>query len=151
MAQPIEFIPTLADPRTEMQRRLAEAPTEHAEALLVAYDLLDEAHRQGLLDAIHGAISARDTIFGLLAKYSADPACIDAMRNTLGFTKILGSIDPGTLSRLSKETFDAMETHRREERPPSLWQIFKRMREPETRRGLSFLTLMLGSLGRALR
>ncbi len=150
MAQPIEFIPTHADPRTELQRRLAEAPSEHAEALLVAYDLLDEAHRQGLLDAIHGAISARDTIFGLLAKYSADPAFITAMRNILGFTKILGAIDPGPLSRLSKETLDAMETHRREERPPSLWQIFKRMRQPETRRGLSFLTLMLGSLGRAL-
>jgi uncharacterized protein YjgD (DUF1641 family) len=149
MAQPIAFVPTHANPKTELQRRLAAAPVEHAEALLVAYDLLDEAHRQGVLDALHGAISARDTIFSLLAKYSADPASINAIRNVLALGKILGTIDPGPMSRLSEETVQAMETHRQEEQPPSLWQLFKRMRQPETRRGLSFLTMMLAALGRA--
>jgi uncharacterized protein YjgD (DUF1641 family) len=44
-----------------------------------------------------------------------------------------------------------METQRRESRPPSLWQLFKRMTHPDARRGLSFVTSMLAALGRAWR
>ncbi len=151
MAKPIPFKPKEADPKTELQRRLDAAPVEHAEAILVAYDLLEDAHKQGILDALQGAISARDTIVGLLAKYSAEPMSVNAFRNALALAKILGSVDPEPLSRLSKEVFVAAETHQKEEQPPSLWELFKRMRQPDTRRGLSFLTLILGALGRATR
>ena len=71
MANPIHFVPKQVDPKLELGRRLAAAPTEHAEALLVAFDLLEEAHRQGVLDALHGAIGAKDTIVASLAAYSA--------------------------------------------------------------------------------
>jgi hypothetical protein len=49
MANSIQFVPKAVDPKLELQRRLAAAPNEHAEALLVAFDLLEEAHRQGVL------------------------------------------------------------------------------------------------------
>jgi uncharacterized protein YjgD (DUF1641 family) len=42
-----------------------------------------------------------------------------------------------------------MESQREEKAPPTLWQLFKRLREPGTRRGLSFLTSVLAALGRA--
>lgn len=151
MAQPIEFKPKQADPRTELQARLAAAPTEHAEALLVAYDLLEAAHRQGILDALHGAVAAKDTIVTLLAQYSADPVSINFARHCVAVAKMIGSFDPEPVSVLAKEAVEAMATHRREEKPPSLWQLFKRANHPDARRGLSFLTLMLGALGRAVR
>jgi uncharacterized protein YjgD (DUF1641 family) len=151
MAQPIRFKPKEADPKTELLRRLEAAPVQHAEALLVAYDLLEDAHKQGILDALQGAISARDTIVGLLAKYSAEPMSVNAFRNALALGKMLGSVDPEPLSRLSKEIFTAVETHQQEAQPPSLWALFKRVRQPDTRRGLSFLTLMLSALGRATK
>ena len=35
---------------------------EHAEALLVAWDVLQAAHDKGLLDILHGMIAAKDAI-----------------------------------------------------------------------------------------
>ena len=149
MANPITFKPRAVDPRQELQRRLDAAPTQHAEALLVAYDLLEEAHRQGLLDALHGAIGAKDTLVGLLAKYSAEPVSVNAIRNLLVLGKMLGTLDPEPLSQVSKEMAVAMKSHAGEKQPPSLWALFKRVRSPEARRGLSFMTLMLGAIGRS--
>src|ERR1035438_7425229 len=149
MANPIAFTPKQADSKLELQRRLAAAPNEHAEALLVAYDLLDEAHRQGILDALHGAIGAKDTILGIIADYSSQPMSVNALRNLLALGKILGTLDPDPISNLSSEMASAMESQREENAPPTLWQLFKRLREPGTRRGLSFLTSVLAALGRA--
>jgi len=128
MANPIAFTPKNVDPKLELQRRLAAAPNEHAEALLVAYDLIDEAHRQGILDALHGAIGARDTILSILARYSAQPISVNALRNLLALGKLLGTLDPEILARFSNEAGAAAERHARETQPPSLWQIFKSMR-----------------------
>jgi uncharacterized protein YjgD (DUF1641 family) len=149
MANPISFVPKAVDPKLELQRRLSAAPNEHAEALLVAFDLLEEAHRQGILDAIHGAIGAKDTIVASLAAYSAEPMSIQALRNLLALGKILGTLDPEPLSKTSKAMFEAAEKHQSEDEPPTLWQLFKRIRTPDARRGLSFATLMLDALGSA--
>jgi uncharacterized protein YjgD (DUF1641 family) len=151
MAEPIAFTPAKGDPRTELQRRLAAAPSEHAEALLVAYDLLEEAHKQGILDALHGAIRARDTIASLAARYAAEPVNINALRHVIAVGQMVGSFDPEPISNLAREAYTAMETQRRESRPPSLWQLFRRLTHPDTRRGLSFVTSMLAALGRAWR
>src|SRR6185437_3159258 len=69
MANPIAFQPTPIDPRIELQRRLEAAPLEHAESLLAAFDLLEEAHRHGLLDFLHGAVRSKDAVLGQLAEY----------------------------------------------------------------------------------
>lgn len=151
MANPISFKPKAVDPKLELQRRLAAAPNDHAEALLVAFDVLEEAHRQGILDALHGAIGAKDTIVGLLAKYSAEELSVNGIRNLMALGKVLGTLDPEPLSQLSKEMVVAMDAHKGEEKPPSLWQLFRRVNQPEVRRGLSFLTLMLGAFGRATK
>jgi uncharacterized protein YjgD (DUF1641 family) len=150
MANPIAFVPKSVDPKHELQRRLDAAPMEHAEALLVAYDLLEEAHRQGILDALHGLVGAKDTIAGLLAKYAAEPVSVNAIRNLMALGKILGAIDPEPISQLSKEMASAMQQHKLERTPPSLWQLMKRATSPEARRGLSFMTLLLGAFGRSL-
>ena len=151
MANPISFIPKAVDPKLELQKRLQAAPNEHAEALLVAYDLLEEAHRQGILDALHGAIGAKDTIVGLVAQYSAEPMSVNAIRNLLALGKILGTLEPEPLSQLSKEMAVALDSHKREQEPPSLWQIFKRATSSGARRGLSFMTLMLTAVGRSTK
>ena len=148
MANAIAFTPKKVDPKLELQKKLALAPAEHAEALLVAYDLLKEAHKQGILDALHGALGARDTIVGLIAKYSAEEASVNAIRNLLTVAKIAGTLDPEPLSRFGKEMFNSMEAHKQEPEAPSFWQLFKRLRGPDARRGLSFAMHMLSALGR---
>jgi uncharacterized protein YjgD (DUF1641 family) len=150
MANPIAFTPKTVDAKQELQRKLAAAPNEHAEALLVAYDLLEEAHRQGILDALHGAIGAKDSIAGMLAKYAVEPASVNAARNVIALGRLMGALDPEPISNFSRQVREATESHPgRETKAPTLLQLFKGIRRPEVRRGLSLLTLALGALGRA--
>jgi hypothetical protein len=45
----------------------------------------------------------------------------------------------------------AIEEHKREQKPPSLFQLAKRATSEDGRRGLSFMTLILAGLGRSLK
>ncbi|HEY6375473.1 MAG TPA: DUF1641 domain-containing protein, partial [Edaphobacter sp.] len=109
------------------------------------------AHREGLLDIIHGMIGARDTIAGKLAEYAKQPEGIAGIRNLLTAAKILTELDPEVLDQLSKAMSTATKEHQREQHPPSLWQIAKRATSEDSRRALSFMTLLLSSLGRSLK
>jgi uncharacterized protein YjgD (DUF1641 family) len=143
MANPITELPRKVDPRQELERRLAAAPMQHAEAILVAYDLLEEAHAQGLLDMLHGAVGSKNAIFGKVAEYVRQPASTQALRNLLILGKLFGSIDPEELSSISAPA--------REKDPPSLWQIFKHIRTKDGRRGLNIVVILLAILGRSTR
>jgi uncharacterized protein YjgD (DUF1641 family) len=151
MAKPIAFKPITVDFKADLVRKLEKAPAEHAEALLLAYDVLEEAHKKGLLDLLHGAIGAKDTIFTTLSKYAAQPEGIAAIRNLLTAAKILTKLDPKILDQIAEAMSAATEEQKREQKPPSLWQLFRRSTNEESRRGLSFLTMILSGLGRSLK
>jgi uncharacterized protein YjgD (DUF1641 family) len=150
MANPIAF-QMKADPKVDLERRLAVAPREHAEALLVAWDLLQAAHDQGLLDMAHGAVAAKDEIFATLAKYGRTPEGVAAVRNGIALLRVLMSVDPDLLDRLARAAEGAHAEHRREEKAPSLWTLMRRMTCEDSRRGFSFMTLLVSSLGKALK
>lgn len=150
MAVPLTFKPQPVDHKRELERRLASAPTEHAEALLVLWDLLQTAHDQGILDLLDGMVSAKDTIALTVAKYAKTPEGIALLRNLLAAAKILGSIDPEMLDRLSQGVMAATEEHNRETKPPSVFALARRAFSEDGRRGLSFATLLLASLGKRL-
>ncbi len=151
MAIPLTFKPNPADPHVDLERRLQAAPREHAEALLVLYDTLQAAHENGTLDAVHGAVAARDTIFGELTKFANTPEGKAGLLNLLTTAKFFASLDPEMLNRLSRASSEATEQHQQERTPPSLWQLFKRASSEDGRRGLSFFTLLLTGAGRALK
>jgi uncharacterized protein YjgD (DUF1641 family) len=151
MAKPIAFKPITVDFKADLVRKLEKAPAEHAEALLLAYDVLEEAHKKGLLDLLHGAIGAKDTIFTTLSKYAAQPEGIAAIRNLLTGAKILTELNPEVLDQLSKVMGQATKEHQQEQKPPSLWQLAKRATSEDSRRGLSLMTLVLSGLGRSLK
>src|SRR5271170_1303099 len=151
MAKPIAFKPITVDFKADLVRKLEKAPAEHAEALLLAYDVLEEAHKKGLLDLLHGAIGAKDTIFTTLSKYAAQPEGIAAIRNLLTAAKILTELDPEALGRMMKAITSATREYKEEQKPPSLWQLFRRSTSEDSRRGLSFMTLVLSGLGRSLK
>ncbi|WP_158945736.1 DUF1641 domain-containing protein [Granulicella sp. S190] len=151
MAKPIAFKPITVDFKADLVRKLEKAPEEHAEALLLAYDVLEEAHRKGLLSLLHGAIGAKDTIFNTLSKYAAQPEGIAAIRNLLTAAKVLTELDPELLDQLSKVMGHATKEHQAEQKPPSLFQLAKRATSEDSRRGLSFMTLILSGLGRSLK
>ena len=151
MANPLPFKPAPVDPRHELQKRIDAAPIEHGEALLVAWDVLDTAHRQGILDILHGLLGAKDTIAAKLAEYAKLPEGINGIRNLLAVAKMAATLDPETFNSLAGALDLAMIEHAREEKPPSLWQIAKRATSEDGRRGLSFATLLLTNIGKGLK
>jgi len=151
MARPIAFKPITVDFKADLVRRLEKAPDEHAAALLAAYDVLEAAHDQGLLDILHGMITSKDTIITTLSRYAGQPEGIAGIRNLLTAAKILTELDPEVLDHISKAMASATEEHRREQTPPSLFQLARRASNEDSRRGLSFLTLIFSSLGRSLK
>ena len=151
MAKPIQFKPITVDFKADLQRRLEKAPEEHAAALLAAYDVLEAAHDEGLLDILHGMIESRDTIISTLARFASQPEGITGIRNLLTAAKILTELDPEVLDHVSKAMASATEEHKREQKPPSLFQLAKRANSEDSRRGLSFMTTLLSNFGRSLK
>jgi uncharacterized protein YjgD (DUF1641 family) len=151
MAKPIAFKPATVDFKADLQRRLEKAPDEHAAALLAAYDVLEAAYDQGLLDILHGLIASKDTIITTLSRYASQPEGVAGIRNLLTAAKILTELDPEVLDHVSKAMASATEEHKREQKPPSLFQLARRASSEDGRRGLSFMTLILSSLGRSLK
>jgi uncharacterized protein YjgD (DUF1641 family) len=151
MAKPIPFKPVTVDFKADLVRRLEKAPEEHAAALLAAYNVLDAAHEQGLLDILHGMIESKDTIISTLARFAAEPGGVTGIRNLLTAAKILTELDPEVLDHVSKAMARATEEHKLEQKPPSLFQLAKRANTEDSRRGLSFMTLILSSLGKSLK
>jgi uncharacterized protein YjgD (DUF1641 family) len=151
MAKPLAFKPNTVDFKADLQRRLEKAPDEHAAALLAAYDVLEAAYDEGLLDILHGLIASKDTIITTLARYAGQPEGIAGIRNLLTAAKILAELNPEVLDHASRAMSSATEQHQREQVPPSLWQIFHRANSEDGRRGLSFLTLLLSGFGKSLK
>jgi len=89
MAKPIAFKPITVDFKADLQRRLEKAPEEHAAALLAAYDVLEAAYDEGLLDILHGMIASKDTIITTLARYASQPEGAAGIRNLLSAAKTL--------------------------------------------------------------
>ena len=151
MARPISFKPVTVDFKADLVRRLEDAPEEHAAALLAGYNVLQAAHDEGLLDILHGMIASKDTIISTLARYAAQPEGVTGIRNLLTAAKILTELDPEVLDHVSRAVTRATADYKLEQKPPSLFQLAKRANSEDSRRGLSFMTLILSSLGRSLK
>ena len=150
MANPIEFTPRPVNPKHELQRRLDAAPVEHGEAMLVAWDLLQKAHDEGLLDLIHGLVGAKDTIAAKIAEYAALPEGVAGIRNLMGMAKLLMLIDPDTLLALTQAIETASKKHADESKVPGLFTLAKRVFGEDSRRAMSMGTLLLAEVGNSL-
>ena len=147
MANPIAFQPKPVNPKLELQRRLDAAPVEHGEALLVAWDLLEKAHEEGLLDLIHGLIGAKDFIAGKIAEYARLPDGVSGIRNLMGVAKLLMILDPDTLLAITKGLETATKQHRQEQKAPGLWTLTRRVTSEDRRRAHARVTQKQGAVG----
>ena len=152
MAAPLAFKPEPVDPQKELMRRVEEAPREHAEALLAAWDLLEASHQKGILDMAHGVIGGRDIIAGKLAEAANTPDGINVVRNMLALGRIVASLDPEMLYKVSR-TLDRNPPRipSAQEKPPSLLSLFRQFRAEDTRRGLAYGLDLLAVVGAATR
>jgi uncharacterized protein YjgD (DUF1641 family) len=149
MAHQITFKPEPIDPQKELMNRIQNAPRDHAEALLAAWDLLEASHQKGILDLAQGVIGGRDIIAGKLAEAANSPDGINLARNLIALGRIAASIDPDMLYKVSR----ALDRNppRAQETPPSLLSLFRQFRAEDTRRGLAYGLDILAAVGAATR
>lgn len=151
MAKPIELMPKVdvaQGVREELKRRVDAAPVEHAEAVLDAYDLLQELHDSGTLDVLRGLLGAGDQVVRHAVALAIKPEVVNGLRNLLVLSKVLGDLNPERLEKAVSDVDTALNSAPQE--PPSLFAIFRRMSSTESRRGLAAAVTVLEGVGRRL-
>jgi len=148
MAQPIPLKLAPRDPKQELLARLAEAPAEHAAALLDGYDLLQQLHEHGVFTLIRGTLGATDKLVEAASSRASSEEAIRATRNLIILAKMLGSLDPELLldvSSAAQESFGNARTI--PAKPPALLSLLVGFTSPDHRRGLSVFSTFFKNLG----
>jgi uncharacterized protein YjgD (DUF1641 family) len=131
---------TPADSREDLIRRVEQAPVEHAEAVLAAYDLLRRLHEKGLLDLLNGLLSVGDTVVDRVVDVVSSKEMVTALRIGLIFSDLLNSIDTDALHAVVAGASKA----------PSLMALGKQATSKDARRGMAAAVGLLNVFGAAL-
>ena len=143
MAKPVEFRHfTPRNSREDLIRKLEQAPEQHAEALLEAYELLQRMHEKGLIGVANGLLCASDTVVERVVDVASSKEAVTALRSLLMVGHLLNGIDPDELHSVLLGGAN---------KPPSLWQIWKRATTEDARRGMATAVSLLNLFGVALR
>src|SRR5258707_3668588 len=138
MAQPIPFESPKRDFREELRIRLEQAPDDHAESILAGYEVLQRLHDKGVLELLRGVLGGGDRILETVVAAAKTPEAIRGIRSFIIMLKLAGSIDPDQLHATLKGG---------EGSALSLWEIGKRARTADTRRGIEKAVTLLGIFG----
>ena len=129
------------DSRGDLIRRVEQAPVEHAEAVLEAYELLQKLHEKGMLQLLTGLLSAGETVVNHVVGIISSEQAVTATRLGLMMVNLLGSIDADKISA-------ALAQGSKE--PPSLLSIGKQATSKEARRAMAVGLGLLTAFGEAL-
>lgn len=132
------FEPT--DSREDLIRRVQEAPEEHAEAILAAYDLLQQLHEKNVFSLLNGLLGASDTVINHILTIVSSKEMTTVIRVLLNFNNVLKSIDPDKLHAVFDES----------NKDVSLLSIAKQATSKDARRALATTVALLNVVGNAL-
>ena len=129
------------DSRDDLLRKLKAAPAEHAEAILAAYQVLEKLHEKDVLSTLNGLLGAKDMVVDRLADVVSSAEMINLLRLALIAGNLMKEINPNDLHVVLKEA---------EQKPPSFFQIVRRMTSKDARRALGAFGSVLNIFGAAL-
>jgi len=151
MARPISLHLAPRDPREEINARLQQAPMEHAEAVLAAYEVLQGLHDSGALELVRGALGGGEKILEQIVAVGSGAQSIRATRNLLLLVTTLGEIEPALLSDLTRAIPKALvQANAEEAKPPGLIKLMSTFWNKDFRRGLAAFNDLLVVFGRNL-
>jgi uncharacterized protein YjgD (DUF1641 family) len=151
VAQPIPLEAPPRDPRIALRTRLEDAPVEHAEALLAAYEVLQGLHTSGVLDLMRGALGSRDKVLEVAVAAAESPESIRVLRNLMLLVNMLGAIDPAVLKTFTQAAPQALNMVVRKPEPPGLWRLIRDfLWNQDFRHGLAAVNTMLEVFGKRL-
>jgi uncharacterized protein YjgD (DUF1641 family) len=151
MAQPISLHLVPRDSREELNSRLRQAPFDHAEAVLAAYEVLQGLHDHGVLELMRGTLGGSEKILEQVVAVASAPESIRATRNLLLLVTTLGEIEPALLSDLTRAIPKALlQANAEESKPPGIFKLFSTFWNKDFRRGLAAFNDLLVVFGRNL-
>ena len=151
MAQPIPLHIAPRDPQRELNVRLQQAPTKHAEALLAAYEVLQTMHDHGVLEVMRGTMGGSRKVLEQAVAVGSGPEAIRATRNILLLVRAVGEIEPALLSDLTRAIPKALaQANAEEAKPPGLIKLISTFWNKDFRRGLAAFNDLLMVFGRNL-
>ena len=152
MAQPIPLEIPPRNARAELHSRLEQAPDKHAEAVLAAYEVLQELHSRGVLEIMRGALAASDEILETVVDNVKTPEAIRAIRNLLFWRQILGSIEPEWFKGIFQAVPEGIAKATAErEKPVQFFGLLRRLTSKDTLRALAAAIDFLQAFGRHLQ
>ena len=151
MARPIALETPPRDLRKEREAQLANAQLDHAEALLDAYELIEQLHKSRAFELLRGALGASGELTERAAAAADTPQATKALRNLVLLGKLLSSVDPDVMeSYVSAVVGTVGHKPVPAAEPPSLWAILKQLSRREVRRTLALVNQFLEILGAGL-
>jgi uncharacterized protein YjgD (DUF1641 family) len=151
VAQPIPLEIPPSNPRAELQSRLEHAPEEHAEAVLAAYEVLQQLHDRGVLELARGVLAAGDDILDKVVDQVRTPEAIRSIRNLIFWQHVLRSIEPQSFQGIFKAIPEGLAKATAEpEKPIGLLGLLRRLFTKDGLRGLAAATDFLQAFGRHL-
>jgi uncharacterized protein YjgD (DUF1641 family) len=151
MARPIPLELPPRDPQRELNSRLQQAPLEHAEAVLAAYEVLQGLHDRGVLELMRGMLGGSEKILEQVVAVGSGAQSIRATRNLLLLVTALGEIEPALLGDLTRAIPKALvQANAEEAKPPGLIKLFRTFWNKDFRRGLAAFNDLLVMFGRSL-
>jgi uncharacterized protein YjgD (DUF1641 family) len=152
MAKPIPFHPAPRDPLDELSSRLQQAPLDHAEAVLAAYEVLQGLHDHGVLELMRGTLGGSEKILEQVVAVGSGAQAVRATRNLLLLVTTLGEIEPELLSDLTRAIPKSLvQAHAEQRKPPGLFKLLSTFWNKDFRRGLAAFNDLLLMFGRNLR
>ena len=152
MAHPIPLELPRRDAREALYSRLQNAPVEHAEAVLAAYEVLQGFHDRGILEVLRGALGSSDKVLEIVVEAIKAPESIRGIRNFLVLARLLGTIEPELVEGLARSLAEALTLAKTyESKPPGFWRTeLHQFRSRDLRRGLVFISSLLEAFGQEL-
>src|SRR5260370_370402 len=147
MAAPIPLKLRPRDPREALYHRLEEAPREHVEALLTAYEVLQGLHDRGVLELLRGALGSSDKVLQILVDAANKPEVIRGMRNLMILARIADTLEPELLEGLATAVPEGLAQAKKPE-PLGFWQLLEKECSQNTPPALTAKTRVLESVGK---
>jgi uncharacterized protein YjgD (DUF1641 family) len=139
------------NPRAELISRLEQAPVEHAEALLSAYQLLQALHDRGAIDMARGAVGSSDQLIEIVVEAAKAPESVQGLRNLLLMAKMFGALEPETVKTFTQAIPLALHRMTDQPEPPGLFRLLKDFFwNQDFRHGLAAVNTMLSVFGQSI-
>ncbi len=150
MAKAIEIMPLPRPAHEETQRKLDAAPLQHADAVLNAYRTLQTLHDTKTLDLLRGLLGAGDEVLTQVINVATTPQSMQAIRNLLVLTDLLGKLSPDALHRVADGVMPVLTAEPVAD-PPSLFATGRKLwTSKDARRALAIGVAVLEVVGAAL-